>query len=78
MYLNLYSCETLKILEVAVSGENNKQCSLSGVKILSRLGKEMYLEKDNLKFTINNTEIVSWSVDEASDNKIKSTAKSSG
>ncbi|MGZ5056320.1 MAG: hypothetical protein ACXWAT_15455 [Methylobacter sp.] len=71
-------CETLKIIGVTVSGENNKQCSLSGVKILSRLGKEMYLEKDNLKFTINNTEIVSWSVDEVSDDKIKSTAKSSG
>ncbi|MCX5863516.1 MAG: hypothetical protein NTW42_00350 [Deltaproteobacteria bacterium] len=62
-------CETLQLYGLLTDVKENKQCLLSEVKILSRLGSDMYIMKNDLKFTIRNSEVLSWSVNEASNKK---------
>ncbi|WP_024599740.1 hypothetical protein [Pseudoalteromonas sp. TAE56] len=71
------ACETLLLLGVLPKVEPKKQCFLNDVKILSRLGKDMYLEVNDIKFTIKNSEILSWSVQEISNKSSNSDAASS-
>ncbi|UXI03400.1 hypothetical protein [Photobacterium sp. TY1-4] len=61
------SYEFLKI-QGFVTGDNCEQeiCLISNVKILSRLGKEMYLESGKLRFSIKNSDVLSWSVEKPS------------
>ena len=39
-------------------------CLLTDVQVLSRLGKNMYLQREKLRFTISSADVVTWSVDE--------------
>jgi hypothetical protein len=71
------ACDTLHHLGVLTEVESKNQCSLSDVKILSRLGKDMYLEANDIKFTIKNSEVLSWSVQEISTKSSNSNAASS-
>lgn len=71
------ACDTLLLLGVLPKVEPKKPCSLNDVKILSRLGKDMYLEVNDMKFTIKNSEVLSWSVQEISNKSSNSVAASS-
>lgn len=71
------ACDTLLLLGVIPKVEHKKQCYLNDVKILSRLGKDMYLEVNDIKFTIKNSEVLSWSVQEIPNKSSNSEAASS-
>lgn len=64
--LNNEGCNTVLTLGLISKVTPEKQCILSNAKILSRLGKDMYLEIDHTRFTLRNSEILSWSVKEIS------------
>ena len=68
------ACKTLELQGLLINDKSEekipkKQCLLKGVKILSRLGESMYLEKDDIRITIKNTEILSWSIKKTSSEK---------
>lgn len=46
------------------SYENKSVCDLQGARILSRLGKNMYIQFENEKFSVANKHVMSWSVQE--------------
>ena len=71
------ACETLILHGLLAKNESKSQCVLENVKILSRLGSDMYLESKGLKITIKNSEVLSWSVQESSNKSIQPTAKAS-
>ncbi|MFB3241387.1 hypothetical protein Q7C15_21700 [Aeromonas salmonicida] len=63
--LNNEGCNTVLTLGLISKVTPEKQCVLINAKILSRLGKDMYLEIDHTRFTLKNSEILSWSVKES-------------
>ncbi|MHA2940315.1 hypothetical protein ACXJY6_18730 [Vibrio sp. RC27] len=69
------ACGTLELLDVSIIRKKfqlpeqpklSKQCLVKNVKILSRLGSDMYLEIGDLKIAIKSSEILSWSIKEGS------------
>ncbi len=60
--LNNEGCNTVLTLGIISKIAPEKQCALINAKILSRLGKDMYLEINNTRFTLKSSEVLSWSV----------------
>lgn len=64
------ACNVIKLLDIQV--DEAKSCRVENVKILSRLGKQLYLQVDQnngeLKFTIPSSQILSWVVKERKEN----------
>ena len=53
-------CEALKLSGWKTQPEDNNLCVIYNVKILSKLGTEMYLEKGNARLAIDTTQVVTW------------------
>ena len=68
-------CKTVKNYGLIKDSWKGGQCFLENAKILSRLGSDMYLEKDDLRITINNSQVMSWSTGQNFNKSMQSTAE---
>ncbi|WP_462153142.1 hypothetical protein [Pseudoalteromonas xiamenensis] len=71
------ACNTVGLLGLEPPEIKSKQCALEKALILSRLGTEFYIRKNNVEFTIKSDQIISWSVPSSSNKSSKKDAQKS-
>lgn len=59
---NKDGCKALERHGFTFNIQDNELCVINNAKILSRLGTDMYLEIDSLRLTIENKNVLSWSI----------------
>lgn len=68
------ACKVFRALKIDVSDSIDEICTAEGVLILSRLGKEVYMqhssEEGEVKFTIPSDQIISWSIRDKRESRV--------
>ena len=66
LVLNTEGCAIFSALDIKIENKKSGLCTTNNILILSRLGRETYLQHSNkdriLKFTITSSNVVSWSL----------------
>ncbi len=66
LVLKTEGCAVFSALDIKIENKKSGLCTTNNILILSRLGRETYLQHSNkdriLKFTITSSNVVSWSL----------------